>query len=192
MRLRSLRLHSFRAHAESALTFSPKVNLLHGPNGAGKTNVLEAVHYLCLGKSFLAAQDGVVVRRGAPFFEVEGRFEGERRADLAVRMVYVPEEGKRLFVNKAPLDRLADVVGTFPVVVLSPEDGALTAGGPEERRRFLDTTLSQARPPTSPTSSGTAGPSSSGTPSSSPAAEPRSIPPPSRPGPRSSPRSAPV
>lgn len=146
MRLRSLRLHSFRAHAETEATFAPKVNLLYGPNGAGKTNVLEAVHFLCLSKSFLTSHDAHVVRRGSPFFEVEGRFEGERRPELAVRLVYVPDEGKRIFVNKAPLDRLADVVGMLPVVVLSPEDGALTAGGPDERRRFLDNTLSQARP----------------------------------------------
>jgi DNA replication and repair protein RecF len=146
MRLRSIRLLSFRAHAESEASFSPKVNLLYGPNGAGKTNILEAVHYLCLSKSFLTSHDGHVIRHGCPFFEVEGVFEGERRPDLAVRLVYVPEEGKRIFVNKAPLDRLADIVGMLPVVVLAPDDYALTAGGPEERRRFLDNTLSQARP----------------------------------------------
>ncbi len=146
MRLRSLRLLSFRAHAETDVAFSPGVNLIVGPNGAGKTNLLEAVHYLCLSKSFLTAHDAHALRKGCPFFEVEGRFEGEHRADLAVRLVYVPDEGKRIFVNKSPLDRLSEIVGVLPVVVFAPTDGALTAGGPEERRRFLDNTLSQARP----------------------------------------------
>lgn len=146
MRLRSLRLVSFRAHAETALDLAPKVNLFHGPNGAGKTNVLEAVHYLCLTKSFLTSSDQYVVRRGAPFLEVEGVFEGERRASLHVKLVFVPGEGKRVFLNKAPLERLADLVGELPAVVLSPADYALTAGGPDERRRFLDATLSQAYP----------------------------------------------
>src|SRR5690606_36598056 len=146
MRLRSLRLVSFRAHADTALELAPKVNLFYGPNGAGKTNVLEAVHYLCLTKSFLTATDQHVVQRGAPFLEVEGLFEGSRRASVHVKLVSVPGEGKRVFLNRAPLERLADLVGEAPAVVLSPSDYALTAGGPDERRRFLDATLSQAYP----------------------------------------------
>jgi DNA replication and repair protein RecF len=146
MRLSTLRLVSFRAHADSQFTFAPKVNLLYGANGAGKTNVVEAVHYLCLSKSFLASTDQHVLRRGSPFFEVEGRFESEHSADRLVRLVFVPGQGKKAFVNRAPLDRLADLVGVAPVVALSPADHALTADGPDERRRFIDNTLSQARP----------------------------------------------
>ncbi|MEM9997762.1 MAG: DNA replication/repair protein RecF [Bacteroidota bacterium] len=146
MHLRRLRLVSFRAHAESTLAFAPKVNLLTGANGAGKTNVLEAVHYLCLSKSFLTGTDAYALRRDRPFFEVEGAFESERRPSLQVRLVYVPDEGKKLFINRAPLDRLSDVVGQLPVVVIAPDDHDLTAGGPEVRRRFLDNTLSQSKP----------------------------------------------
>ena len=146
MRLRTLRLLSFRAHAETALDLAPKVNLFIGPNGAGKTNVLEAVHYLCLTKSFLTSTDAYAVRRGCPFFEIEGAFDGERRSTLKAKLVYVPAEGKRVFVNGAPLERLAEIVGELPLVVLSPADYTLTAGGPDERRRFLDATLSQAYP----------------------------------------------
>src|SRR5690606_535065 len=130
---------------ETRLEFAPGVNLLYGPNGAGKTNVLEAIHYLCLTKSFLTGQDNYAIQRGASFFEVEGQFEGERRADLRVRLAYVPEEGKRVFLNGAPAERLADLVGVLPVVVFSPEDQVLTSGGPEERRRFLNNILSQSK-----------------------------------------------
>lgn len=146
MILRSLRLQSFRAHAETELQFAPRVNLIHGPNGAGKTNVLEAIHYLCLTKSFTATRDTYVLRKGSPYFQVEGVFDGARRAEMSVRLVYVPNEGKQIFVNGAPLDRLADIVGQLPVVVFSPEDHALTAEGPSERRRFLNNILSQAHP----------------------------------------------
>lgn len=145
MLLNTLRLHSFRAHAETQAAFAPKVNLLYGPNGAGKTNLLEALHYLCLSKSFIASKDGYVLRKGCPHFEVEGVFTGDRRSELRVRLAYVPGEGKRIFVNGAPLERMADIVGVLPVVVFSPEDQALTAGGPEERRRFLDNIMSQAQ-----------------------------------------------
>jgi len=146
MLLRSLRVRNFRAHEDTRVAFAPRINLIGGPNGAGKTNLLEAIHYLCLSKSFLAAQDSYALRGGAPFFELEGVFAGTQRPELVVRLVYVPGEGKRVLFNGAPLERLADLVGELPVVVLSPADQALTGGPPEERRRFLDNLLSQAYP----------------------------------------------
>jgi DNA replication and repair protein RecF len=146
MILHTLRLRSFRAHAETELALAPSVNLLYGPNGAGKTNVLEAIHYLCLTKSFTASRDRYAVRKGAPYFEVEGTIEGVRQKPMTVRIAYVPGEGKSMFVNGAELDRLADIVGVLPVVIFSPEDADLTAGGPSERRRFVNNILSQARP----------------------------------------------
>ncbi|WP_420455865.1 DNA replication/repair protein RecF [Rubrivirga sp.] len=146
MRLRRLSLSSFRGHPDTEIEAAPRVNLLVGPNGAGKTNVLEALGYLCLGKSFLGASDATVLQRGAPHFVVEGSLEGEDRPDVRLRVAFVPGEGKRAFVNGAPLDRLTALVGRAPVVVLSPDDRDLTAGGPVERRRLLDATLSQAYP----------------------------------------------
>lgn len=146
MILRTLHLRSFRAHANTEVALAPSVNLLYGPNGVGKTNVLEAIHYLCLSKSFTASRDRYVVRKGAPYFEVEGTFTGVRSEPMDVRLAYVPGEGKKMFVNGAELDRLADIVGALPVVIFSPDDYDLTAGGPSERRRFVNNILSQARP----------------------------------------------
>lgn len=143
MVIRSLRLRDFRAHEASTLEFAPGLNLLHGPNGAGKTNVLEAIHYCCLGKSFVTSNDQYALRRGASFFEAEAAFSFEQRSDATVRLTYVHGEGKRLTINGAPVERLADAVGRFPVVVISPDDHRLTDGAPEERRRLVDTILCQ-------------------------------------------------
>ena len=146
MRLSHLTLSSFRAHELTEVAPTPGVNLLVGPNGAGKTNLLEAIGYLCLGKSFLGASDTHVLRRGDPHFQVEGQFESDRGTESRLRLASVPGEGKRAFANGAPLERLAKLVGRAPVVVMSPDDRDLTAGGPVERRRFLDATLSQSSP----------------------------------------------
>ncbi len=146
MVLHFVRLHSFRAHARTECEFAPKVNLFSGPNGAGKTNVLEAVHYLCLSKGFVTASDRYIVRKGDPHVELEGQFSRDEGRELRVRLAYVPGEGKQMFVNAAPLERLSDIVGRLPVVVYSPQDHALTSGGPDERRRFIDNLLSQSRP----------------------------------------------
>ena len=86
MILHTLRLRSFRAHTESELSLAPSINLLYGPNGAGKTNVLEAVHYLCLTKSFTASRDRYAVRADAPYFEVEGTVADVREKPMTVRL----------------------------------------------------------------------------------------------------------
>ena len=82
MILRSLRLQNMRAHVNSVVTLAPNINLLYGPNGAGKTNIIEAVHYLCLAKSFLTNVERYVIQRGQPFFEIEGKFEGSLRKEV--------------------------------------------------------------------------------------------------------------
>lgn len=146
MRLCTLRVRHFRAHTDSTLALAPGMTLLLGDNGAGKTNLLEAIGYLCLGKSFLAATDAPVVQRGAGHVEVEGEVVSDRGISSRIRVAVVPGEGKRAFVNGASLDRLADLVGRVPVVTLSPGDHELTAGGPAVRRQMLDSTLSQAYP----------------------------------------------
>lgn len=146
MQIKNVRLVSFRAHTDSTIHFAPKVNLLYGPNGAGKTNVLEAIHYLALSKSFLTSKDAYVLRKGASFFEINGELSGKQRASFSARIAYVPEEGKRMFINQAPLEKLSHIVGQIPIVVFAPSDHALTAEGPEVRRRFLNNILSQAKP----------------------------------------------
>ena len=139
-------LTDFRVHERTECTFAPSVNLLYGPNGAGKTNVLDAIHYACLSKGFVTPGDRYIVRRGAKHTEVEGLFVSDGGRDRRVRMAYVPGEGKRMFVNGVPQERVSSMVGQLPVVACSPQDYALTSGGPDNRRRFLDNLLCQATP----------------------------------------------
>ena len=146
MYLKSIRLTDFRVHERTECTFAPSVNLLYGPNGSGKTNVLDAIHYACLSKGFVTSGDRYIVRRGAKHTEVEGLFESDGGRDRRVRMVYVPGEGKRMFVNGVPQERVSSMVGQLPVVACAPQDYALTSGGPDNRRRFLDNLLCQATP----------------------------------------------
>ena len=146
MRLDRLTLRCFRAHAARAFDLAPGVNLFHGPNGVGKTNVLEAVHYLALTKSFLTSSDEVAVRIGCAQAEAVGAFEGEHRSAFKVRLLLGRPTGKRLFIGTLPVAALAEHVGRVPLVVMAPQDYVLTSGPPDERRRFLDNLLSQARP----------------------------------------------
>ena len=144
MMLSRIRLRNFRNHDATAIDLAGGINAFLGDNGQGKTNILEAVSYLSLTKSFYAAGDAEVIGAGKEAFDVEGVLVSdagiEQRA--AVACCRTPPE-KRFLLNGAPPETLASVIGRFPLVVLSPENGAITFGGPMERRRFLDMTLSQ-------------------------------------------------
>ena len=146
MYLKSIRLTDFRVHERTECAFAPSVNLLYGPNGAGKTNVLDAIHYACLSKGFVTSGDRYIVRRGAKHTEVEGLFMSDGGRERRVRMAYVPGEGKRMFMNGVAQERVSSMVGQLPVVACAPQDYALTSGGPDNRRRFVDNLLCQATP----------------------------------------------
>lgn len=143
MRCVRLTLDRFRNHRHLELDWAPGVNLLSGPNGAGKTNSVDAIHYLCMSRSFVTASDQFVPMHESGGFGIEATFEGDIRSSFRVACTYRHKEGKRFSVNGSPLDRLADLIGRVPVVVLSPEDRKLTGEGPDERRRFIDTLISQ-------------------------------------------------
>lgn len=146
MLITELALQNFRNHEQTAVEWAPHLNVIMGPNGAGKTNLIDAIHYLCMSRSFIAGSDLYVVNHDATFFMVRGHFEGNIRSSFDVSCSWSRGEGKRVFVNDSPLDRLSDLIGMVPVVVLAPEDKKLTSEGPAERRSFIDSFISQISP----------------------------------------------
>lgn len=143
MNLDRLSIQQFRNHTETTVDFAPRMNVITGPNGAGKTSLIDAVHYLCMSRSFVSSSDRYVVQSGESWFMLEGAFRGQIRAEFRVGCSYDKGEGKKIFVNRSPLDRFSDLIGMVPVVVLSPEDRKLTDEGPACRRAFLDGFVSQ-------------------------------------------------
>ncbi len=144
MIIQEIELRNFRNHADSRLTFGPGINVLLGANGQGKTNVLEAVSYLGLTKSFYAASDLHVLKLGEPSFTLLGRLQSDGGIPHALQVTFDSVAGKKsVLIDHAAPETLSSVIGRFPVVVLSPEHHKITAGAPSERRRFLDLLLSQ-------------------------------------------------
>ena len=143
MFITDLELLHFRNHRRNKVEWVPNLNVLTGPNGAGKTSLIDAIHYLCMSRSFVSRSDRYVTYQGEPYFMIKGNFKGEIRSNFEVTCSYSRGEGKKIFVNDGPLDRLSDLIGMVPVVVLSPDDKKLTMEGPAERRSFLDSFISQ-------------------------------------------------
>ena len=139
-------LQNFRNHLDTEVEWAPHVNVITGHNGAGKTNLIDAIHYLCMSRSFVASSDRYVINQDAPYFTIDGHFEGNIRSSFEVTCSYSRGDGKKIFVNGSPLDRLSDLIGRVPVVVLAPEDKKLTSEGPKERRSFIDSLISQISP----------------------------------------------
>jgi DNA replication and repair protein RecF len=143
--LNDLILNHFKNYGEEKFHFSPSINFLSGENGSGKTNVLDAIHYLCLGKSYFHGNDLQAVKHGEEFFRIDGSFQN---GDDALRIACTFQSGKKeISKNKVVYSRLTDHVGLLPVVMIAPDDHSLIDGGSEERRRFIDNTISQVEHP---------------------------------------------
>jgi DNA replication and repair protein RecF len=145
---RELRLRQFRNFAELELEFPPEGAAVIGPNGSGKTNLVEALYYLEIFRSFRGATDGQLIRFDQPAFHIRGRFEApETGEELEVTAAYDGRSGaKKVTVNRAEPERIGDALGRIGMVVFSPSDVSIIAGPPGERRRFLDIVLSLNAP----------------------------------------------
>jgi DNA replication and repair protein RecF len=142
VRLLHLSLLQFRNHREAELDLGPQVNCLTGPNGTGKTNLLDAVHYLSMCKSYFEPQDMHNVLHGEEWFMLKGTMDAADGADslsCAVRKGH----RKSFTRNHKEYGRLADHVGRYPAVMITPYDSVLVLEGSEVRRRFLDGLIAQ-------------------------------------------------
>ena len=113
-----------------------------GNNGAGKTNILDALHYLSMAKSFLGNLDAQNILHESDFFAIEAEIQGDEKNDII--KVQLPKEGKKIIKkNDKTYERIADHIGFLPSVMISPYDSNLISDGSESRRKFLDAMISQ-------------------------------------------------
>ena len=142
MIIHKLSLINFKNHSLKSFEFSPQINCFVGNNGAGKTNILDALHYLSVGKSFLGNSDHNSIRKDQDFFTLEAEIIGLEKTDIL--KIILPKEGKKLFKkNDKSYERLSEHVGYMPIVMISPYDSNLISDSGESRRKFLDAMISQ-------------------------------------------------
>jgi DNA replication and repair protein RecF len=142
MILTGINLLNFKNYTEASLEFDAGANIFTGLNGQGKTNIIDAVHYLSNCRSYFNPIDSQNIRHGEDFFVIEGQFVNGEGADK----IYcgVKRGNKKIFRrNKEEYEKLAEHVGRFPAVVISPYDKDLISEGSEVRRKFMDSIISQ-------------------------------------------------
>ena len=142
MYLKKLSLTNFKNYDRAELEFSPKINCLVGNNGVGKTNILDAIHYLSLTKSFFNNIDSISIRHGEEYFIINGTFVKDNIEDQ-IYCAFQKQKQKVLKKNSKEYQKLSEHVGKYPVVMISPADNALISEGSEERRKFLNKIISQ-------------------------------------------------
>ena len=139
MILEKLSLINYKNIQSAMLELSPKINCFIGQNGMGKTNVLDAIYYLSFCRSASNPIDAQVIRHGEDFFLIEGEYD----EDLNISCGMKRGTKKHFKRNKKEYKRLSEHIGLIPVVMVAPWDTLMIDGGSEERRRLMDTVISQ-------------------------------------------------
>lgn len=142
MYLKNLSLINFKNYDEAFLSFAEGANAFTGNNGAGKTNLLDAIHYLSLCKSYFNPIDSQQIKQDRDLFMIQGTFDKDEN-DEFVSCGVKKNQKKQFKRNKKEYQRLADHIGLFPLVMISPNDTNLILEGSEERRKFIDNVISQ-------------------------------------------------
>lgn len=142
LNLSKIDITQFKNYAFSSFTFKERIVGICGLNGKGKTNLLDAIYYCCFTKSYFSKTDGLNIQFDKDGFRLQANFEKLQEVQKLV-CVHRGVGKKELLLNDVPYEKMSQHIGNFPAVMIAPDDIELITGGSEERRRFVDTVISQ-------------------------------------------------
>ena len=142
LQLQNIILTQFRNYVQQSFHFKDRVVGICGKNGSGKTNLLDAIYYLSFSKSYFSRADAANVHHGLMGFRLEGNY---RLHDTDQNLVFILRENNRkeLTLNEETYKRFSDHIGKFSCVMIAPDDISIISGSSEERRKLIDTIISQ-------------------------------------------------
>ncbi|MBO5471279.1 MAG: DNA replication and repair protein RecF [Bacteroidales bacterium] len=144
--LEKIVISDFRNIRLQEVEFSPNVNCISGNNGEGKTNLLDAVYYLSMTKSAFASSDRFNFRHGTEEFSLLGTYRMENGLTSRFSMKTALKGDKKMKRDDKAYEKISGHIGVLPVVMVSPADISLVSESGEERRRFVNSVLSQMDP----------------------------------------------
>lgn len=134
----------YRNLSDSQIELDSGVNIIYGENAQGKTNFLETVWLLAGGRSFRGTKDSDLIKFGADTASIKGEFFSEERNQSIE--IKIKDGARKAFLNEVDRGRASQIVGTFRAVIFSPSHLQLIKGGPDNRRRLIDTIICQLKP----------------------------------------------
>ena len=144
--LEKIVISDFRNIQLQEIEFSPNVNCISGNNGEGKTNLLDAIYYLSITKSAFATSDRFNFRHGTDEFSLSGTYRMENGLSSRFSLKASLKGEKKLRRDDKAYNKISEHIGCLPVVMVSPADISLVSESGEERRRFVNSVLSQLDP----------------------------------------------
>lgn len=141
--LEKIVISDFRNIGFQELVFSPNINCISGNNGEGKTNLLDAIYYLSMSKSAFSSSDRYNFRYGTDSFSIGGTYRMQNGLESRFSAEVKSSGEKRFRRDDKPYPKISDHIGILPVVMVSPADISLVSESGEERRRFVNSVLSQ-------------------------------------------------
>ncbi len=145
MYCKKISVRNFRNIEACEVEFSPEVNILEGKNAQGKTNLLEAVFYPSVGRSFRGAHTNEMIAFGCDRAEISVDFRDLKR-DQRIKVELFRDKNRKIEKNGVRLEKMSDIMGEFRAVLFCPEHLSLIKDGPSERRNYLDVAISRIYP----------------------------------------------
>ena len=137
MRLDSIYFLNIRNHKKTEVFFSKHINVFYGMNGAGKTSVLEAISIAALSKSFNSSPENSIINFESDFFLSKAETIRDRETNFSVEVHKNTNSRKKITSSFMQNMRPKDLIGSIPIIILSPDYKEITAGSPENRRNSL-------------------------------------------------------
>ena len=141
MIIKKLTLRNYRNYSSRQFEFKSGVNVILGENGVGKTNIVEAIYYLSLARSFRGVEDEDLINYHSEYASISSKIEiGNLTRDITT---VITKNGRQVTMNGKPIERISDLAKTINVILFEPRDVLLFKGSPKERRNFLDISLTK-------------------------------------------------
>ncbi len=145
MYIKEVYLKNFRNYKEQKIELNENANVFYGNNAQGKTNILEALYFAALGRSFRTYKESELIEFNHDFSNIVINYVKNDR-DNKIEISLNKKNSKVIKVNGVKINKNSELVGNINLVIFSRDDITILKQGPALRRKFIDVLISQLKP----------------------------------------------
>lgn len=142
MKVKKIELFNYRNYLLNSIEFGDGLNIIEGHNAQGKTNLIEAVYFCAVGKSFRATREKEVLNWDKDVAKIKLTIEKEIGKKI-IEIIFSKNQKKTVKIDGIPIKKIGELMGELTAVFFAPDELKLIKESPEDRRRFMDVSLSQ-------------------------------------------------